>query len=49
MKNRAGYEKDVLETVGDAFDGKTAPRFLKQARRHLTVDDSVGHLVTEER
>jgi hypothetical protein len=29
MKKMAGYEKDILETVGDAFDGKTAARFLK--------------------
>ena len=49
MKNMAGYEKDVLKNVGDAFDGKTAPRFLKQARRHLTVDSSAGYLVTEEK
>jgi hypothetical protein len=41
MKNMARYEKDILENVGDAFDGKTAPRFLKQVRRHLTVDSRV--------
>jgi len=24
MKNMAGYEKDILKNIGDAFDGKTA-------------------------